>query len=159
MAALNTSAIDTTAGNFRNAQQSANNSNAARGGDSGLEPGTVAQENATIASQAAGQLSGEQQQIQLANQNQAEKNTSLALGGEQTLAGLQNPLGFAGATSTAQNNAFGAANTVQQENNQEEADIVGGIAGLGGEALQGVAGGINAAPGQSFLSGAFGALG
>src|SRR4029077_14985215 len=63
-AALNTQAIDTTAGNFRAAQQSANNANAGRGGNSGLQPGTVGQENATIASNAASQLSSQQQQIQ-----------------------------------------------------------------------------------------------
>lgn len=142
LAALNTSAIDTTAGNFANAQRAANNANAGRGGNSGLQPGTVGQENATIASAGASQLSNEQQQIQLANQNQAEQNTQMAIGGESTLAGLQNPLGFAGATTQSQGQAFNAATQINQEQNQEEADIAGGIAGLAGGVLGGPIGGM-----------------
>lgn len=157
LAALNTAAIDTTAGNFANAQRAANDTNAGRGGDSGLQPGTVGQENATIASSAAGQLTQEQQQIQLANQKQAEQNTAMAIGGEQTLASLQNPLGFAGATTNAQSTAFNAATQVNQENNQEEADIAGGIAGLGMSAATfgaGAAGGGGIGGGLSALTGA-----
>jgi len=158
LAALNTSAIDTTASNYKNAQQAANNANAGRGGDSGLQPGTVSQENATIASNAAGQLSSQQQQIQLANQQQSQQNTATALGGYSTLAGIQNPLAFGGLASQQLGQAFNQSDTIQQEKNQEQADIAGGIAGLAGVAGNAVAGGINAAPGQSFLSGALGSL-
>ena len=154
LAALNTSAIDTTAGNFANAQREANDTNAGRGGNSGLQPGTVAQENATIASNAAGQLSSQQQQIQLANQNQAEKNTAMAIGGENTLAGLQNPLGFAGATEQGQQNAFGSATQINTEQNQEQADIAGGIAGLAMDTATFGAG----AAGGGGLAGGIGAL-
>ena len=166
LAALNTQAIDTTAGNFRNAQQATNNANAARGTGSGLETGTQAQENATIASQAAGQLSSQQQQIQLANQNQAQQNTATALGGYNALAGIQNPLGFGGLTTQANSNAFSQANTVQQENNQEQADIAGGVAGLAMDAATFGAGGIAGLAGSpagasqpgSFFQGGFNAL-
>ena len=129
-AALNTAAIDTTAGNFKNAQIATNDTNAARGGDSGLESGTEAQENETIASQAAGQLSGEQQKIQLANQAQAEQNTSMALGGESTLAGLENPQSFAGAATQANSTAYGEDTQNATEGAQEFADIAGGISGI-----------------------------
>ena len=153
LATLNSAALDTTAGNYRNAQQAANNINAGRGGDSGLQPGTVGQENATIASQAAGQLSGQEQQIQLANQNQAQQNTAMALGGYQTLAGIQNPAQFGSLASSANQNAFGEQQTVQNAKNQEVADIAGGIAGLGMDAATfgagamgggGLEGGLNA---------------
>jgi hypothetical protein len=153
LATLNSAALDTTAGNYRNAQQAANNINAGRGGDSGLQPGTVGQENATIASQQAGALSGQEQQIQLANQNQAVQNTQMALGGYNTLAGIQNPLGFAGAQQGANQNAFGEQTTVQNEKNQEQADIAGGVAGLAMDAATfgmgaagggGIGGGFNA---------------
>jgi hypothetical protein len=150
LAALNTSAIDTTAGNFRNAQQVTNNTNAARGTGSGLETGVQAQENATIASQAAGQLSTEQQKIALANQNQAEQNTATAIGGYNTLAGIQNPLGFGGLSVQSNQNAFGQANQVQQEKNQEQADIAGGIAGL---AMDAATFGAGAAGGGGFAGG------
>lgn len=129
-AALNTSAIDTTAGNFRNAQQETNNVNAGRGGSSGLEAGPEMQENETVASQAAGQLSGEQQKIQLADQAQAEKNTEMAIGGESTLAGLENPQSFAGAATQANSSAYGEQTQNATEGAQEFADIAGGITGL-----------------------------
>ena len=129
-AALNTSAIDTTAGNFKNAQIATNDANAARGGDSGLESGTDAQENETVASQAAGQLSGEQQKIQLANQQQAEQNTQMAIGGESTLAGLQNPQSFASAATQANSTAYGEDTQNATEGAQEFADISGGISGI-----------------------------
>ena len=157
LAALNTSAIDTTAGNFRNAQQATNNANAARGTGSGLETGTQAQENATIASQAAGQLSTQQQQIQLANQNQAQQNTATALGGYNALAGIQNPLGFGGLATQSNQNAFGQANQVQQEKNQEQADIAGGVAGLAMDAATFGAGAMATTPGGN-SAGFFGGL-
>lgn len=142
LAALNTSAIDTTASNYKNAQQAANNANAGRGGDSGLQPGTVSQENATIASNAAGQLSSQQQQIQLANQQQSQQNTATALGGYSTLAGIQNPLAFGGLASQQLGQAFQQSDTIQQEKNQEQADIAGGIAGLAGSVIGGPIGGM-----------------
>jgi len=134
LAALNTSAIDTTGANYAKAARATNNQLAGRGGDSGLESGVDAQIKAGIASQGAGQLSTEQAQIQLANQAQAERNTETAIGGYQTLAGIQNPLGFAGATTTAQGQAFGSASAISQQQGQMEADIAGGIVGLGMDA-------------------------
>lgn len=130
LAALNTQAIDTTAGNYRAAAQAAGNANAGRGGDSGLQPGTVSQENATIASQAAGQLSQEQQNITLANQKQAQQNTATAIGGYNTLAGIQNPLGFGGLSNQVNTTAYGQQTQNAQEGAQEFADIAGGISGL-----------------------------
>ena len=139
-AALNTAAIDTTAGNFKNAQIATNDANAARGGDSGLESGTEAQENETVASQAAGQLSSEQQKIQLANQAQAEQNTSMALGGESTLAGLENPQSFAGAATQANSTAYGEDTQNATEGAQEFADIAGGISGIAQAGLKAIPG-------------------
>ena len=135
MATLNSQAIDTTAGNFKNAQIAANNENAGRGGDSGLQPGTVGQENATIASNAAGQLSSEEQNIQLANQAQSVQNTQTALGGYGALAGIKNPLGFAGAGTSANAQAFNEANQISGMYNQGEAALAGGITGLAGSVL------------------------
>src|SRR4029077_7311854 len=157
-AALNTQAIDTTAGNFRAAQQSANNANAGRGGNSGLQPGTVGQENATIASNAASQLSSQQQQIQLANQQAAQQNTAMTLGGYQSLACLQNPEGFGSLASSANQGAFGEANQIAQQQNQKEADIAGGITGLAMDAATfgaGAIGGGGLEGGLSALSGRY----
>lgn len=158
LAALNTSALDTTASNFKNAQQATNNANAGRGGDSGLQPGTVGQENATIASNAAGQLSTEQQKIQLANEQQSQQNTSTALSGYKVLADIQDPYEFGKLGVQASKDAFNESDEIQQEKNQEQSDIAGGIAGLASGGLTALAGGINAAPGQSFLSGALGSF-
>ncbi len=122
LAALNTSAIDTTAGNYRNAAQAVNNANAGRGGNSGLESGIEQQEQTTAANAAAGQLSTEQQKIQLANQANAEQNTQTVLSGYNALAGQENPLGFAGASLEGNKQAFGEASTVNQLENQQLAN-------------------------------------
>jgi hypothetical protein len=158
LAALNTSAIDTTASNYKNAAQATNNANASRGGDSGLQPGTVGQENATIASNAAGQLSTEQQKIQLANEQQSQQHTSTALSGYKALADIQDPYEFGKLALQTGKQAFEESDDIQQEKNQEQADIAGGIAGLASGGLTALAGGLNASPGQSFLSGAVGAF-
>jgi len=155
LATLNSAALDTTAANFKNAQQEANNANAGRGGDSGLQPGTVGQENATIASNAAGALSSQEQQIQLANQQRAQQNTAMALGGYDTLAGIQNPVAFGNAANTGLQNAFGSQSSITQQYNQEEADIAGGITGLAMDAATlgaGAAGGGGFAGGLKALS-------
>jgi hypothetical protein len=159
LAALNTAAINTTGKNYANAARAVGGQLAGRGGDSGLVSGVDQQIKAGIASSAAGQLSTQQQQIQLANQAQSEKNTAMYLGGVNALAGEENPLGFAGAGTQANQSAFGEAHQISQENNQMVADIAGGVAGIAGMGLTGIAGGINAAPGQSFGSGFFGVLG
>ena len=138
-AALNTSAIDTTAGNFRNAQLETNDVNAGKGDNSGLTTGVQAQENQTNANAAAGQLSGEQQKIQLADQSQAEQNTQMAIGGESTLAGLQNPQSFAGAATQANQAAYGEDTQNATEGAQEFADIAGGISGIAQTGLKAAA--------------------
>jgi hypothetical protein len=158
LASLNTSAIDTTSSNYKNAEQATNNANAGRGGNSGLQPGTVGQENATIASNAAGQLSSQQQQIQLADEQQSQQNTTTALKGYNVLAGIENPVAFGKLGVQASKDAFNESDEIQQEKNQEQSDIAGGIAGLATGGLTALAGGLNAAPGQSFLSGAIGAF-
>jgi hypothetical protein len=147
-AALNTEAIDTTGANYGNAARAINGQLAGRGGDSGLESGVDQQIKAGIASNAAGQLSKEQLGISLADQNQAVTNTNTFLGGMNALAGQENPLGYGSEATNANKTAFSEANQINQENNQAQADIIGGVTALAGAAATPFTRG-----GTSFMSG------
>jgi hypothetical protein len=146
LGALNTSALDTTASNYRNAAQTVQNATAGAGGNSGLLSGVQAQLREQQASQSAGQLSAEQQKIQLANQQQAQQNTSTAIGGYNALAAAQDPLGFAKQAQSSQSAAFGENSELDQLANQKLSNELsfgtsvaldaatfgaGGMAGLG----------------------------
>lgn len=151
MAALNTGAINTTGANYANAARAVGGQLAGRGGDSGLESGVDKQIKASIASNAAGQLSTQQQQINLANAQQGIANTNTEIGGYGALAGFQNPGQFGSLASGELQNAFGSATKIQDMKNQEQADIAGGIVSLATDvALPGISG----AMGGGGLSGA-----
>jgi hypothetical protein len=64
-----------------------------------------------------------------------------------------------GLENTASGQAFGDATEIQKEKNAGMNALVGGITGLAGMGMDFLSGGINAAPGQSFLSGGLGNLG
>jgi hypothetical protein len=129
LAALNTQATDASAQAYNEeTQQAASQENAAGGGTSFLPSGVNAQLNASIASAAENNLSQEKLGITQANYAQGTQNWQTALAGEENVAGQQNPLGYAGQTTSANSTAFGEANTIQQEENQEESDIIGGVA-------------------------------
>jgi hypothetical protein len=129
LSALNTQATDLSAQAVnQETQAAAAQENAAGGGTSFLPSGVNAQLNASINSAAENNLSQEKLGITQANYAQGEQNWQTALAGEENVAGQQNPLGYAGQTTSANSTAFGEANTIQQEENQEESDIIGGVA-------------------------------
>jgi hypothetical protein len=143
LAALNTQAINTTGANYRNAAVAAGSALAGRGGggSSGLESGVEQQIRAGIASGAAGTLSGEQLGITESNYATGRQNYDTALGGAQALAGEYNPLGYAGAGTSANTGAFGEAQTIQQQQAQKDQMIAGLITSGASDALGGLAGG------------------
>lgn len=138
LAAMNTNILDTTGANYANAARAINMQLAGRtgipgvgmGGESGLESGVDKQIKAGIASAAAGQTSTEQFNLTLADRQAAERNTQMAMGGLQAIAGEQAPLGFAGAATEANKTAFSEADTIAQQQSQEQAAIGGGVASL-----------------------------
>jgi hypothetical protein len=128
-AAFNTQAIDTTGAASANAQRAIANETAGRNDSGNLaEAGNVAALKAGAASASAGQLSAEQLGITEADYATGRANFQHAVGAEQGVAAGFNPLGYAGAANTANATAFGEANDIQQQVNQEQSDIAGAIA-------------------------------
>lgn len=144
LANLNTTAIDASGAGARNAEQALNNSLAGRGGggSSGLESGVDQQLDASLASTATGQLAQQQNQIQAANYSTGRQNYFNAVSGANALAGQYNPTGFANSANTANSNAFNEADTIQQQQAQEDSEIAGGIASVAMDAATFGAGGI-----------------
>lgn len=159
-AAISTSTINSNAGASRNAKQAVQSSLAGRGDGSGLTSGVDKQILGSVASSSANNLANQQAANTVANYQQGNKNYWTAQGALQSLGAGEDATQFGNLADSSQQNAFSEANQVQQQKNQEESAIAGGITGLASNVLlPGIAGGINASPGQSFSSGFFGALG
>lgn len=137
-AALNTQAIDTTGANYANAQKALNTANAGRDQGTSGESGVSQQLNEALASQESGQLSNEQLGITESNYATGRSNFQNAVGGEQTLAQIYNPNAIGGLANQANTGAFGEANTITTQENQEQNEIASGITSL---ALTGATGG------------------
>jgi hypothetical protein len=126
-AALTGQAINATAANARNAQVVAASS---AGGNTGVTTGGQKQLQAEIASRAGVGLSGAENQINLTNAELGRQNFFNAESGLAGVAGLENPVGYAGQANNAGGQAFNEATTIQNMTNQEQADIGGAVAGL-----------------------------
>jgi hypothetical protein len=126
-AALTGGAISTSAENARNAQVVAASS---EGGNTGVTTGGEKQLQAQIASNAGVGLSGEENQINLANAATGRQNFFNAEAGLAGVAGMENPVPTAGVANNAGGTAFGEATTIQNMRNQEQSDIGGAVAGL-----------------------------
>ena len=144
LAARNTMAINTTAGNYRNAAQAVGAQLAGRGGggSSGLVSGVDQQIKAAIASQAAGNLSNQENQITAENYATGRSNFFNANAGMNALAGLDNPLGFGSEANQGSQIAFGQANQIQQQNEALAKDIAGFVSTAAKDALTATAGGM-----------------
>lgn len=130
LSSLNTQAIESNAQGYNQATQAAaSRENAEGGGTSFLPSGVNAQINAEIGTAAESNLANEQLGITQANYAQGRQNWQTALAGEAGVASAENPLGYAGATTSANSTAFNEANQINQQSNQEWSDILGGIAG------------------------------
>jgi hypothetical protein len=165
-AALNTQAINSSAAGARNARQASGNFSAGQGGGgtSGLQSGVTKQINAAIDSSATNSLATAQNQITQANYAQGSQNYWRAQGGLNALAGQENPEAFGNLSVGSNSSAFNEANQVQQQKNQEEAAIAGGITSLAVPFISGGIGGLG--PGgegntnfSDFFKGGLSALG
>ena len=135
-AALNTQAIDTTAGNYANEERALQNNLSARNDSGNLPESGVDQTlKEQLASASASQLSQEELGITQANYATGRQNFENAVSGEESLAGIYNPNGIASSATQANQNAFREATQINQEQNQEQADIFGGISSLATSAL------------------------
>ncbi len=143
LAALNTSAIDTTGANYANAARALGGQLAGRSTAAG-ETGPTQALKAQLASSAAGQLSGEQLGITQANYAQGNQNWRAATGGLQALNNSYESVQAGSSGTQANQSAFGEADEIAQQQAQEDQAIAGGITGVASEALSGVGGGLTA---------------
>lgn len=166
LASMETTAINSTAGNYANAERALNTNAAGQvrtgvgatgSGGSGLQTGIQQQEAGQLASNASGALSGEQLGIVGANYAQGRQNFAQATGGLQALSGEYNPTAYAGLTTQANNQAFGQANTINQQQQAGLKDlysagmgalsaITGGLTGGGSMGLSSITGGLAGTP-------------
>lgn len=136
LAALNTSAIDTTGGAYANAARAANTAEAAHG-NAGVSSGINAQVGGAIAAQGAGQLAGEENAITKANYATGRANFENAMAGLGGVAQQQSPVPYISGANEANKTAFGEADAVQQQKQQQMGDIFGSIGGLAMDFLPG----------------------
>lgn len=140
-AALNTQAINSAGAASRNAQQAVGNFTAGQGGggSTGILSGVTGQLKSAVASQAEGQLATAQNQITQADFAQGSSNYWKAQGGMDALAQGYSPNAAQTGAISSNQNAFGEANQIQTQKNQEQQAIAGGIEGLAGMATGGIA--------------------
>jgi hypothetical protein len=165
LAAIQTQAIDNAGAANTAAQQAARNYGAGEGGGgtSGVTSGIQKQIQSAIGSSSANALAGQENQITQANYAQGNANYWRAAGGMQALAGEYSPNGASSGAISENNNSFGQASQIEQQQAQEDQAIAGGITSLATDALTFGAGGIgNMGEGSGagdFLSGGLSALG
>lgn len=156
--ALRTQATDATAASYQNATKALNNQFAARsGGDTYLPSGTEGQIDATVASNAAGQVASQNLGITTAGYQQGYNTFLQAANVLGSVAGQYNPTGYAGSASTAGADEGATASQIQQADAAASpwgaiGGILGGAAGafLGNSgAMSGLMGGGAKPPTQS----------
>lgn len=159
-AAFNTQAIDSTGAAAANVERQIGNETAGRS-DSGNvdEAGNTQALKANAASAAEGQLSNEELGITEADYATGRANFDSAVGAEEGVSSQYNPAATGQLATSANATAFGEANSIQQEQNQEEADIAGGVTSLAEGAIGGFGEAMKTTPGgnsegfQGFLQG------
>jgi hypothetical protein len=141
LAALNTQAINSAGAANRNAQQAVGNFTAGQGGggSTGILSGVTGQLMSAVASQSANQLATAQNQITQADFAQGNNNYWKAQGGMDALAQGYSPNTAQSGSISANQNAFGEANQIQTQKNQEQQAIAGGIESLAGMGAGGIA--------------------
>jgi len=154
LAALNTQATEGVGANYAKATQALQNTLAARGGGNVYLPtGARASLQQSLATSAANESSKLSAGITEANYSQGRKNWQEATSGLNALAGEYNPTAFSGQAQSGFNSAFGMANTIAQQQSQEQASIAGGIASLGMDAVTFGAGALAGNQGFDFQGG------
>jgi hypothetical protein len=107
-------------------------------GNSTVQSGVQTAIKAGVGTAAAGQQSSEELGITAADYAQGKQNYTQALGGEEQVAQMENPTGYASLTQTAEGQAFGQQTTIASEQAQEDAAIAGGVTSLAGAASGGI---------------------
>jgi hypothetical protein len=147
-AALNTRATTLAMQTYRNSLQATRAAQAAAGGGGATLPtGAAAGPEAQLAQATGENLSNNLLGIQEKGYEVGRQNYGQAVSGLTNVAQLENPQSYANPANTASQNAFGMANTIQQQNQAANPwPQIGGLAGsLAGTALNMVAPGAGTA--------------
>ncbi len=139
LTAMRTSASDTNATQFNDAQTALNDQLAARGGASSLPSGVDAQIRAQLSAAGANQEASTQNNITLQNEQLKQQNLWQAIGALSGNANAYNPTGFA---NSATSGAGAVANLGQAYKASQQSQLLG--------ALGGIAGGLGQAAGAYF---------
>jgi hypothetical protein len=155
LSALNSKAISNGGAAYKNAAMALGGQMAGHASSSGLESGVDKQLRAGLASSAAGGVANAENNINLQNYETGRQNFFNATSGQRALAGLYDPSSYGKLSAETQQQAFNQNHTVEQENNQMSAGIIGGITSLAtGAATFGLGGLANLGAGESFGEGA-----
>lgn len=130
---LNAQAVEGTAENYKDAAQAVGGQLAAEGGGNvPITTGGGAEIKAEIAQSAAQTQSSEESQIQQADYSQGFNEFQNAENEEMGVAAGENPLGWAGATTSAGSAASSTANQIATENNSWINAALGAAGAIGG---------------------------
>lgn len=135
LSSMNTTAMDTTAAAYKNAATAAAEKGASANGVA-LPSGAQEQVQAGIATGAAQQEASELNSINEANYATGRQNFFNAENALGSVAGEENPTGYAGEATSAAGNAFGEESQINQQNSAWEGDVLGTLGGLGTTALE-----------------------
>jgi hypothetical protein len=162
---LNASNVNTTGAQYANVQKQLNATNASQN-MAGLTSGVASAETAALKGSAAGTVALNAQSTQLANAQLQNTNKNIA---QSQLLGMQSGMGSQAISqgsleNQSNQNAFGEASTIQQQNSQSGVQgILGGVlgaaAGVGMGVLTGgmssLAGGLGGGMGDSASTGGY----
>jgi hypothetical protein len=142
-ASLRTSASDAIAQQQQNAQVALNNTLDSRGGGNAYIPsGAEQQLQAGLLSSAATQQAQASNQITQAGFAQGRQNFLNAAGELSGVASGYNPLGYAGAGTSAGQSAFNMADTINQQNTAWQSALGGALGGIAGSFLGPIGGAV-----------------
>lgn len=144
LASMRTSATDANSNAYQSAQAALNNNISQASGGSKLTgvAGANVQSDAALLNQEAQVQAGSQNQITQANANLQQQNYWNAINALNGVAAEENPLGYAGASSTAGGTVGGLSQAFTQSN---QSQILGALGGAVGGVAGSVAGSLGAA--------------
>lgn len=102
------------------------------GGDADVTVGGQQEMQSQVAESAAGMESQQETQIVQADYNQGYSEFQNAEEGEMAIAAGENPLGYAGAATNAENAAGSEANAIASEDTSWENALIGAAGTVGG---------------------------
>jgi hypothetical protein len=139
LAAQRTAASDTDSESYQQAQAQLNNQTSQMSGGSKLTgvSGANVESDAALDNAMAQKSSADQNQITTNNANLQQQNYWNAVNALNGVATEENPLGYAGESSTAGSTVAGLGNTVTNANQSQLLGALGGIAGGLGSAIGG----------------------